>query len=204
MRDDSVLFDYYYQIREPRVVAKIKEFHGIVAYSPFMVDDPKNPEVMRKQIAHIKLGARWDGGHEGIELIKRLKNLQILYVSQADGVSLISKKAEQELLEAIPKLVIQYRGTAYLGISGQPDSRRQGIYVIRVDRNSGAARAGMQERDVILLFAGKPVRVFDDLIKLIKQTSPGDKVDVVIHRGTKQMTLRVVMGKWDEEPKPKK
>ncbi|MCH7685258.1 MAG: PDZ domain-containing protein [Planctomycetes bacterium] len=204
LRADSVLFEYYYQIREPRVVAKIKEFHGIVAYSSFMVDDPKNPEVMRKQIAHIKLGASWDGGNEGIELLKRLKNLQILYVSQEDGVSLISEKAEQELLKAIPKLVIQYRGRAYLGISGQPNFQGQGIYVTGVKPNTGAARAGMQVRDEILLFAGKPVRDFDELIKLIKQTKPGDKVDVVIHRGTKQMTLRVVMGEWGVEMKPKK
>jgi hypothetical protein len=207
LRADSVLFDYYFQIREPRLVSRIKKFGGIIKYSksnPFMDDDLRNPKVRHQQIAHITLGAGWKGGDEGIEVLKELKNLRQLYLSQEEGVSLISVKSEQELLKAIPKLVIQYRGRAYLGISGQPDPQGQGISVIRVEPNTGAARAGMKQRDVIRLFAGKPVRDFDKLIQLIKQTHPGDKVEVVIHRGTKQMTLRVVMGGWDEDVKPKK
>jgi hypothetical protein len=203
LRADSVLFDYYYQIREPRVVARIRELGGIVKYSSYMEDDPKNPEVMRPRIGHIMLGTPWKGGNEGIGLLRKLKNLQYLYVSQKNGVPLISEQEEQGLLEAMPKLIIHHR-TAYLGISSQPTFQGEGVIVGRVQPNTSAARAGMQERDRILLFAGKPVSDFDVLIKLIKQINPGEKVDVVVYREMKQVTLRVVMGELGVEVKPKK
>ncbi len=72
----------------------------------------------------------------------------------------------------------------------------QGAYVIQVIENSPAAKADIQEEDVITEFDGKKVQGTDDqeLAKLIDQKKVGDVVTLKIWRNketlTKQLTLQ--------------
>ncbi len=97
----------------------------------------------------------------------------------------------------------------YLGIYIQPlttdlakafDIKQdQGILVAGVSEDSPAAKAGLQQGDVIIAFGGKPVSdvgVFRNEISLMQ---PGEEENITIIRNGKRKTLVVTIGEHDEE-----
>ena len=46
-----------------------------------------------------------------------------------------------------------------------------------------AAKAGVKVGDVVIKFAGKEIRTFQDLTAEVRQHKPGEKVEVELHRG---------------------
>jgi serine protease Do len=69
-----------------------------------------------------------------------------------------------------------------------------GALVVAVEQGSGAADAGIQQGDVILKVGSHDVNNADDLSNAVGDTSPGDHVDVVLQRGSQQMTVAVDIG----------
>jgi serine protease Do len=69
-----------------------------------------------------------------------------------------------------------------------------GALVVAVEQGSGAADAGIQQGDVILKVGSHDVNNADDLSNAVGDTSPGDHVDVVLQRGSQQMTVAVEIG----------
>lgn len=69
--------------------------------------------------------------------------------------------------------------------------RRQGVYILNVNDNSGALDAGLQEGDVIIAINGTSVATVAELQEQISRYRPGDKVDVDFVRGGE--TLRKVV-----------
>lgn len=200
-RAEAVLNMYYYEIREPRLIAKIEKLGGVVKFNnSFLVDDPRNPGKMRKPLDNITLARQWTGGDAGAKYLKQLQGFRTLYIARSKDISPISLKAEEELRQSLPKVSIQRRGLALLGILGSPDPQGRGVYVSRVSPGSGAAQAGLRSQDLILRFQESKVPTFDLLIELIKETNPGQKVKLVIERKTsqepEQINLGVVMGEF--------
>jgi S1-C subfamily serine protease len=69
-----------------------------------------------------------------------------------------------------------------------------GVYVSRVEPGGPAAQAQVEEGDIITAIDGVDVRLFEDLIGyLIRETSPGDTVELQILRGGEQQTLTVTL-----------
>jgi membrane-associated protease RseP (regulator of RpoE activity) len=66
----------------------------------------------------------------------------------------------------------------------------RGVEVTLVDRDAPAGKAGLKERDVILSFNGRNIQGADDLRKLIRETSPGQAVELGISRDGQPMTLK--------------
>ena len=74
----------------------------------------------------------------------------------------------------------------------------KGALVSKVMPDGPAAKAGIQQRDVIREFDGQPIDDFDDLPRLVARTPVDKKVSVVLVREGKRKTLQTVVGQLDE------
>jgi serine protease Do len=79
-----------------------------------------------------------------------------------------------------------------------------GALVAGVTPDSPAAKAGIQDGDIILKFDGKDVTTMRGLPRLVAQTPIGKDVDVEILRKSQKMTLKVAVGRLAEETEPVK
>ena len=74
----------------------------------------------------------------------------------------------------------------------------EGAFVIRVDKNSAAAQAGIQKGDIIVDFDGQTVTGKDDLEGKLAYYASGETVDVVVSRADNgeyvQKTIAVTLG----------
>jgi S1-C subfamily serine protease len=70
----------------------------------------------------------------------------------------------------------------------------QGVLVRDVVEDSPADEAGIKKGDVILVFNQEKVDDPEHLISLVRKTSPGDKVELVIVRDGKEKTLTITTG----------
>jgi serine protease Do len=77
-----------------------------------------------------------------------------------------------------------------------------GAFVSSVAPGGPAAKAGIQDGDVILRFDGKDVSSMRTLRSLVAQTQIGKEVDVEVVRKGQRRTLRVAVGRLAEEAKP--
>jgi S1-C subfamily serine protease len=92
---------------------------------------------------------------------------------------------------------------AYLGVGGQdtPIARRvvrhfdlaheSGVRVSTLEKDSPAAKAGLQSGDIIVAFGGAPVRTVDDLHRLLTGGRIGDGVELVALRRNQRLVLSV-------------
>ena len=101
-----------------------------------------------------------------------------------------------QLRIAHPSLIIEFRGTAMLGIRGY-DSHR-GCYIYHVQEYSAADRAGLMHSDLITEFAGEKITSFDELVNVIGRHEPGDEVQLKIIRRGQTQSLTCELGGWIE------
>jgi serine protease Do len=78
-----------------------------------------------------------------------------------------------------------------------------GALVASVSPDSPAAKAGIQEGDIILKFDGKDVTTMRGLPRLVAQTPIGKDVDVEILRKGQRQNMRVAVGRLSEDEEPK-
>ena len=71
----------------------------------------------------------------------------------------------------------------------------RGIIVRSVIKGSPAEAAGLQEKDVILEFAGTSVQSVQQMRRLVRETPVGRKVDLVASRGGMKINLTAKIGK---------
>lgn len=69
-----------------------------------------------------------------------------------------------------------------------------GAMVAMVRQGGPAARAGIKQKDLIIVFNGEPVDDAAHLGKLVKKLSPGLSVKLKILRGEEELLLFVVLG----------
>jgi serine protease Do len=66
-----------------------------------------------------------------------------------------------------------------------------GIFIISVREGSGAAKAGIRKKDILVRMAGKKVSTMKELNSIKKLYKPGDTVNVVVVRDNKRLTLKL-------------
>lgn len=64
-----------------------------------------------------------------------------------------------------------------------PEGITEGVIIIDAMPEAPAAKAGLKEGDVLVKFAGAPVRTPEDLIELVRARAPGEEVKYVLRRG---------------------
>jgi len=74
-----------------------------------------------------------------------------------------------------------------------------GALVNKITPGSSADKAGVQVGDVILSFGGNEIATSADLPPLVGSTKPGAKVDLVVNRDGKDLTLPVTVGELPAE-----
>ncbi|MCW8923892.1 MAG: Do family serine endopeptidase [Gammaproteobacteria bacterium] len=97
----------------------------------------------------------------------------------------------------------------YLGIVIQPLTaelaeafnieQNQGILVAEVMEGSAAARAGLQQGDVIITFRGKPVTEVGAFRNQVSLIPPGQREKITVIRDGKQLDLMVTVGLRDSD-----
>jgi S1-C subfamily serine protease len=90
---------------------------------------------------------------------------------------------------------------AFLGVSSGA-APEGGAAVGEVIEDGPAERAGLQEGDVIVEIADRPVREPDDVSAFVNSRRPGDEVRVIVERGGERRTLTVTLGEQPEQANP--
>ena len=86
--------------------------------------------------------------------------------------------------------------SAYLGsIPDMGATEVAGVRLTGVRSESPADKAGIKPGDIIVEFAGKPVKDLYAYTDALYAQKPGDTVDVVVLRGTERVTVKVTLGK---------
>jgi 2-alkenal reductase len=108
-----------------------------------------------------------------------------------------AKVVAQQLMTA-GKVTRPYLGVTYQMLTPQLASyyktnQKQGAYVTAISANAPAAKAGIQEKDVIAAIDGKPLGDTYSLFTALLFHDPGDRVKITIVRGEKTLSLDAVL-----------
>lgn len=77
--------------------------------------------------------------------------------------------------------------------------QRSGALVAQVDKDTPAAKAGIEPGDVVVEFGGKPVASRDDLIRMVTGTKPGTTVPAKILRDKRERNVSITVEELDLE-----
>ncbi len=77
---------------------------------------------------------------------------------------------------------------------GIPEAVAEGVVILDAVPDAPAAKAGFKQGDVLVQFAGAPVRTTDELIALVRARAPGDEVAYVVRRGDGTIDGRLKLG----------
>lgn len=94
----------------------------------------------------------------------------------------------------------------YLGVRIQsvtPDMEevygaREGALVVQVEPDTPAAKAGLQEGDIIVRVDDKVIHSDGDLVETISLSQPGTRVTITVIRDKKEIKLPVTIGSYEE------
>ena len=90
--------------------------------------------------------------------------------------------------------------SVYLGT--MPDyaaDSKDGMRLAGVSPGGPAEKGGLKEGDVITRLAGKKVGTIYDFMESLGQHKPGEKVEIVIKRNGKDITLQITLGSRPRE-----
>ena len=97
---------------------------------------------------------------------------------------------------AAPTTSMRENTSAYLGsIPDMGATDVTGVRLTGVRAGSPADQAGLKAGDVIVEFAGKPVKDLYAYTDALYAQKPGDTVDIVVLRGTERLTVKVTLGR---------
>ena len=76
---------------------------------------------------------------------------------------------------------------------------KDGVLVSSVIEDGPAEKAGLLDGDVIIKFQGQSLSDYKDLTKVVRSSSVGDEVEIVVLRDGKEETLNVELGEREEQ-----
>ena len=87
----------------------------------------------------------------------------------------------------------------FLGVSEYSSAEKvvEGVRV-HITRNSGAAKAGLKDEDVILQLNKTPINSYRDISAFMRKTKSGDKVEVVYDRDGATKTVTATLGQQQD------
>ena len=68
-----------------------------------------------------------------------------------------------------------------------------GVKFAEVRENSPAAKAGLKAGDLLVAFGGKPIRTLYDFTYALRESKPGDEVEVKVMRGDEPLIVKVLL-----------
>lgn len=127
----------------------------------------------------------------------------------AFAVPINRAKKDVKQIESTGEIVYPFLGVRYVGIDELVQKQKKlsvdyGALVIKgkngeaaVMPGSAADKAGIKEGDIILELNGQKISTKNDLSEEIIKYSPGDSVSLKILRGTKKISLNIILDKRD-------
>ena len=121
-------------------------------------------------------------------------------ISRAEPIldELMSKETREKVED---ESQAAYLGITCLNVSSNTEEMYNmpvGVFVRNVDENGPAAKAGIQEGDIIQKFDGTTVQTYDNLTNQLAYYRAGEKVEVVVARAEggeyKEQTVTVTLG----------
>ncbi|MEO0292567.1 MAG: S1C family serine protease [candidate division WOR-3 bacterium] len=96
--------------------------------------------------------------------------------------------------------LIKEKGKIYEGFLGVliDYKEKEGIYIKRILKDSPAEKAGLNEGDIILSYAGNEYKDLKDFVDDVKNTTPGSEVKMEIKRNDEIKTVKVKIGKREK------
>jgi serine protease Do len=105
-------------------------------------------------------------------------------------------------VKPIMRQLIKYgyvKGRPLIGISGREITREiaeyydlpMGIFIVGVDPEGGAAKAGIRKKDILTYLAGRRVKTMRELNQVKKGYHAGDTVKATVRRGKKLIRLKL-------------
>lgn len=87
------------------------------------------------------------------------------------------------------------------GLSG-----KSGAIILAIEPGSASDKAGLKSSDIVLTVEGKPISGSNEMVRLIADSDPGDRITLGIVRKNQPLSVPVVIGgpKSTEVPKPAK
>lgn len=76
----------------------------------------------------------------------------------------------------------------------------RGVGVEKVVEDSPAAKAGLQNGDVVVRFDGEEIKSVSKLIRLIAEVAPDQTAKIIVLRGGGEREFNVTLGRRDESP----
>lgn len=92
---------------------------------------------------------------------------------------------------SVPRRKIPGKG-GLLGVRLETSER--GVRIARVERGSGADRAGLRDDDLLLSIDDEEAGSTERVVTYLRERSPGDVVVVRVQRGDKQVVVRATLG----------
>lgn len=113
----------------------------------------------------------------------------------------ITRKIIEDLMEFgnVQRGILGVEVQELNGISSKELGVKQteGVYVKRIDKNSGAEKAGLSKGDVIVKLDNQSINSFSELSGFINTKRPNDKVNVTYMRNGKTQVVAVTLAKND-------
>jgi serine protease Do len=114
----------------------------------------------------------------------------------------------ESLLPELQKGGSSGSGGGYLGVditTLTPSLRQQygftptqGAVILSVNSGSPAAKAGLEQGDVIVAFNGTPITSSEDLQKAVQNAKPGQSVSIAYYVGDSRRTTTATLGSQSE------
>jgi len=194
-RRASKILQQNYPIRQARAVERIRELGGQVEFkeNPFMiVRDVDRPAA--GFVYAVAIDGKWKGTEEDYAQINRLDSVSVLYLIKGHK---ISEKRLATLHQALPDLKVQERGRSFLGVGTRLDVL--GCRIGHVQLDSAAREGGLQQDDIVVEIGGKAVASPDDLIEIIGNAEPSEKLKIVVLRA-RDPFIRTTLIEFRDDP----
>jgi C-terminal processing protease CtpA/Prc len=112
-------------------------------------------------------------------------------------------------LLSAPLALADNHSSGYLGVMLQEISPsmakalqldgKSGIMINNVIKDSPAAKAGLEDGDIILMFKGDAVESTGAFTKAVRAAKPGEDVEMIIIRNGKKQTVKVELAEHDQD-----
>ncbi len=89
-----------------------------------------------------------------------------------------------------------WKSRSFIGLRGKADSELPQVAMVHV--GSPAEQAGVHEGDIIQRLNGETIDQFADLVRLVRQTQPGESVRLSVRRGDEELEFDIVVGRLEK------
>lgn len=163
---------------------------------------------------YIQTDAAINPGNSGGALVNmngQLIGINSAIISKTGGFQGIGLAIPSNIARSIMRSLIDNgkveRGYLGVGFGGEVDATMaralqvdvtNGVIIGNVAEGSPADEAGLQKSDIIYEINGDPVNSWKELRTVIGTSTPGERVDLGIVRGSKQMEVTVTLGENEQ------